>query len=99
MTRRTALATDQAPARVEITAGGHQIVVESCDPLATVKKTALDLWKATDSAAVTRAVGAVGFQAEHAERSPLMPPELDLPHRIATDGGNDDDRTDRPARH
>ncbi len=99
MTRRTAPAADQPLTRVEITAGGHQVVVESCDPLATVKKVALDLWKATDSAAVTRSVGPVGFQAEHAERSPLMPPELELPHRIATDGGNDDDRTDRPARH
>lgn len=95
MTRKTTT-EPTTPTRVEISAGGHQIVVESSDPLATVKKAALDLWKATDSAAVTRSVGPVGFQAEHAERSPLMPPELDMPHRITTDGGTEDDRPAQP---
>lgn len=49
--------TNPAPAsppiaRVDITAGDRHISVEAAVPLATVKKVALDLWRATDSPSV-----------------------------------------------
>ncbi len=52
------------PARVEIAAGGHQVVVEAQEPLATVARQAVELWQATDSAAVVRGAGAAGFHTE-----------------------------------
>ncbi len=67
-------------ARVEISAGGHQVVAEAAAPLATVKKTALDLWQATDSPNVTRAVSALGFVAERADSE--LPEELTLSRRL-----------------
>lgn len=64
-------------ARVEIRAGGHEVVVEAAAPLTTVRKTALDLFRATDSPQVTRSVSALGFFAERPD-GPL-PPDLTIP--------------------
>lgn len=76
------------PTRVEITAGGHQVVVEAVAPLNTVAKKALELWRDTDSPAVARAADTVGFTASEPTWSPLLPPEVDLPHRVATGEGH-----------
>jgi hypothetical protein len=75
------------PARVEITAGGHQVVVEAVAPLNTVAKKALDLWRETDNPAVSRAADTVGFSASEPIYAALLPPEVDLPHRVATSEG------------
>ncbi len=73
------------PARVEIAAGGHQVVVEAAMPLATVANTALEMWRSTDSADRAREVGAMGFRDERCD-GPL-PADLTLPDRLAgTDG-------------
>ncbi len=78
------------PTRVEIAAGGHQVVVESGDPLAVVARRALDLWRATDSPNGVRGHSTtVGFASELAG-GPL-PPDLTLPDRLIP-GGDDDHR-------
>jgi hypothetical protein len=77
------------PIRVEIAAGGHQVVVESSGSLNTVARKALELWTATDSPAGVRGMStSVGFAADLAG-GPL-PPELTFPDRLAP--GDDDDR-------
>ncbi len=63
------------PARVEISAAGHQVVVEAAATLAVVKKAALDLFRATDSPDVTRAAGAMGFIGERADSGGGYPTE------------------------
>lgn len=66
---------------VEISAGGHQVVVEAAAPLHVVKKAALELFRATDSPDITRAAGGYGFAGEIAPAGEL-PPDLTLPARI-----------------
>jgi hypothetical protein len=86
-----AAASEPSPTRVEIAAGGHQVVVESTDPLTVVACKALELWEATDSPAGVHAQSAVGFQAEIAGGP--IPPDLTLPDRLIP--GGDDDRRSR----
>lgn len=95
MTKKAPPAVEPAPTRVEIATGNHQIVVESTDPLRTVARKALELWNATDSpqGAVTAAVGFAACEPD--PQSTLMPPELTLPHRIATQEGPDEDQRTR----
>lgn len=91
MTRKAspAAASEPVPTRVEIAAGGHQVVIESADSLAVVARKALELWKATDSPAAVRAQSAAGFQADLAAGP--IPPDLTLPDRLIP-GGDDDKR-------
>lgn len=86
-----AAASETSPTRVEIAAGGHQVVIESADSLTVVARKALELWKATDSPAGVHAQGPVGFQAEIA--CGPIPPDLTLPDRLIP--GGDDDRRSR----
>ncbi len=72
------------PTRVEINAAGHQVVIETVAPLDTVAGKALELWRDTDTPAIGRAADVVGFTASEPIYSALMPPEVDLPHRVAT---------------
>lgn len=91
MTRKAPpAASEPVPTRVEIAAGGHQVVIESADSLAVVARKALELWKATDSPAGVRAQSAAGFQGEIA--SGPIPPDLTLPDRLIP-GGDDDHRS------
>lgn len=54
-----------AVTRVEITSGGHQVVVEAAGRLRTIAGKALELWRATDDRALTRGYGtSVGFHTE-----------------------------------
>lgn len=79
------------PTRVEIAAGGHSVVIESADPLNTVARKALELWKATDSPDVVKGMSSgVGFAADLGPDT-YLPPELALPDRL-TPGGDDDRR-------
>jgi hypothetical protein len=55
--------------------------------LNTVAKKALELWQATDSPAGHTPADAVGFVVSDPYTSPLMPPEVVLPHRVATPEG------------
>ncbi len=95
MTKRQASpAADPIPTRVEISAGGHQVTIESPDSLNTVARKALELWKATDSPAIVRGMStSVGFSMDPVD-SPV-PPELTLPDRLTGDDA-DDDRHTRP---
>jgi hypothetical protein len=52
------------PTRVEITSGGHQVVIECAGTLAAVSKRALELWRATDDQAIMRGYNTVGFHAD-----------------------------------
>lgn len=89
---------DNGPAcRVEIHAGGREVVVEADGKLPDVARKALDLWRATGRATPRRAGDAatsVGFGVtDRADRPGLMPAELDLPTRIADrEEGDDVDR-------
>ncbi len=67
-------------ARVEICAGGHQVVVEANRPLEAVANTALEMWRCTDSPGRAREVGAMGFRDEQCT-SPL-PDDLTMPDRL-----------------
>lgn len=83
---------DPAPvaARVEIAAGGHQVVVEAPESLHVVAATARELWMATDNDRLVRGYAPVGFAAETAA-GPL-PPDLTLPARL-TEGTFADEHT------
>ena len=86
MSRKAAepVEVEVAPAtatRVEISAGGHQVVIEAAASLRVVKKAALELFFATDSPNITRGTGAMGFQTEQTEPTDLHPPDLVLPSR------------------
>lgn len=97
MTKKAPPAADfvPVPTRVEIAAGGHQVVIESTDPLSTVARKAVELWRATDSPAVTRGVSTtVGFSADLPNDG--VPPELTLPDRLLP--GSEDERRQTLAR-
>lgn len=99
MTRPAAPAAEPPPppppTHVEITAGGHQVIVEAVAPLNTVARKALELWQATDRPADSREGEAVGFTAEQSGPRPLMPPEVQLPDRICWEGDNENRRRRR----
>lgn len=68
--------------RVEIAAGGHQVVVEAPEPLGVVAEQALDLWTRTVDPNMIRGVGStVGFTGELAGSGDL-PDALTLPRRM-----------------
>ncbi len=73
--------------RVEINAGGHQVVVEAAVPLDVAKRAALSLWKATDSPSVVRSGSAMGFTADMSDG--LVPDALTLPNRLRPDEDGD----------
>ncbi len=61
MTKRQSTTDGPPPiVRVEITAGGHQVVIEAAGSLNVVKKAALDLFRDTDNPNITRGAGS-GF--------------------------------------
>jgi hypothetical protein len=70
------------PVRIELSAGGHQVVIEAPEPMRDVAALALELWHAVDSPDVSRSMGAAGFDTGTAERAGLMPSEADLPERL-----------------
>lgn len=64
------------PTRVEIAAGGHQVVIETEAPLTTVANVALELWRATDDKAITKGYGtSVGFHTELVLEEPYVEDE------------------------
>lgn len=91
MTKKPANPTaDPVPTRVEICAGGHQVVIESPDPLNTVARKALDLWRQTNTGgAALGGGGGFGFAAGELAGD-CIPPDLTLPDRLQP--GGDDDR-------
>ncbi len=52
-----------ATVRVELTAGGRQVVIETQGYLAEVADRAVQLWRVIDDPAVTRGHSVVGFYA------------------------------------
>lgn len=90
----TAEKTDRPSCRVEISAAGRQVTVESDGILPAVARKALELWRATGRTTPARAAdtaGSVGFGlTDRAARAGLMSAEVDLPARIA-DREKDDD--------
>lgn len=86
--------------RIEIHAGGRDIIVEHPGPLKANAERALALWRATapkpgtKPAAEPGEAGGAGFVlAERGDRAGLMPAELELPARIADrEDGDDVDR-------
>ncbi len=66
--------------RVEIAAGGHQVIVEAPEPLAVVVAAAMNMWTATDPPNLARGYSPVGFAAETAGGP--TPPDLTLPARM-----------------
>lgn len=58
--------------RVEITAAGHQVVIETTGCLSDVAQKALELWRATDDKALTKGYGtSVGFHTDIAVDRPV----------------------------
>jgi hypothetical protein len=66
--------------RVEICAGGHQVIVEAPESLEQVEAAAMRLWTATDDPRLLRGFGPVGFVTEQVGAP--MPPDLTLPGRL-----------------
>lgn len=93
--RETPNAQPPPPTRVEISAAGHQVVIEAVGPVDTIARKALDLWRKTDNPAAARSADVVGFTATDPFSSPLMPPEVALPHRVTTSEGADEHRRTR----
>lgn len=78
----------QAPARVEISAAGRQVVVEAPEPLKTVADTALSVWHTTDDPQMRRGFGLTDTYLDRP--SGPLPEELTLPARLTlveTDDG------------
>lgn len=88
MSRRRATPPEPEPSRstrVELTRGDRQVIVESGDPLATVRAAAEELWKGLDTGQQSSSVP-LGFTAADLTSEPmqaiLMPPEISLPQRL-----------------
>jgi len=81
------------PVRVEISAAGHNIVLESAGGLNAVASCGLQLWRDVHSAAGPAGeeeAFSVGFaHVSEPVRSPLLPPEAELPHRLQPDGDSE----------
>lgn len=77
-------------ARVEITTGEHQVVVEANESLTTVADTALQMWKATDVPTPLRAGTTIGFCPDvEPGDGQVLPLSVPLPDRMLP--GEDDE--------
>ena len=90
MTKQQPADGPPAVVHVEISAGGHQVVIEAAASLNVVKRVALELFQATDSPDIARGLGAgFGFTGdpgpadEPADPVALPPP---VPHWPDEDG-------------
>lgn len=97
MSRRRPPAPDPPPpARVEITLGNHQVVIEAPEPLETVLAAARNLWHDTGAGRDPHTGGEqVGFAMplmSDAVDQTLSFPEIPLPHRLIPQQENPDDR-------
>ncbi len=77
-------------ARVEISTGEHQVVVEAAESLTRVANTALQIFKATDGPR-PRLLAGIGFCGDVGDVTPggAPPPEVTFPDRWTVDPEED----------
>lgn len=74
--------TDTEPpptTRIEISAGGHSVVVEAVASLTVVQKVALHLFNATNDSPRIQGSGSIGFSAERCDGPPPTDVALPIP--------------------
>ena len=83
---------------VEISAGGHQVIIEAPTNLDDIAAKALQLWQSTDGPGATGSGDgqvSIGFTViSDPVDGPLMGPESTLPSRLIPDQETQDDRRD-----
>jgi hypothetical protein len=87
-----------AGSRVEIRAGGHEVVVDAAVDLQTAVVAARELWHGTDNPNVVRRYSATGFALDTPEQAlPAVREAANLPG--VTEWPDEDRRPARPVRN